>query len=105
MLQQVGAVTNVRSHGLLRNQQYMEFSDGRAMKRLHDEIKDMLYHMPMPEYDIGDGGIIVHCRANSKYRQLSVENRLGLSETILRRLGVGDGLWRWFPHRLCERRL
>ena len=83
----------------------MEFSDGRAMKRLHDEIKDMLYHMPMPEYDIGDGGIIVHCRANSKYRQLSVENRLGLSETILRRLGVGDGLWRWFPHRLCERRL
>ena len=58
---------------------------GRGFDKIRSAC-DALYHTPMPEYDIGAGGIMVHCRANAKYMELGMENRLGLSETILRQL-------------------
>jgi len=38
----------------------------------------------VPEYDITADGIMVHCKANEKYMELSKENRLGINETILK---------------------
>ena len=58
-----------------------------AWGRGFDKIKaacDVLYHTPVPEYDITTDGIMVHCKANEKYMELSKENRLGINETILR---------------------
>ncbi len=58
-----------------------------AWGRGFDKIKaacDALYHTPVPEYDITADGIMVHCKANEKYMELSKENRLGINETILK---------------------
>ena len=45
-----------------------------AWGRGFDKIKaacDALYHTPVPEYDITTDGIMVHCKANQRYLELS----------------------------------
>ena len=45
-----------------------------AWGRGFDKIKaacDALYHTPVPEYDITADGIMVHCKANQRYLELS----------------------------------
>jgi len=39
----------------------------------------------MPEYDISDEGIMVHCLPNDKYLLLMRKDRLGIDESILSR--------------------
>jgi len=59
-----------------------------AWGRGFDKIKtacDALYHTPVPEYDITADGIMVYCRANELYLQLTTEDRLGIDESILSR--------------------
>ena len=36
----------------------------------------------MPEYDIGAGGIMVHCRANAKYKELSSPNGQNVQKDV-----------------------
>ena len=38
--------------------------------------------MPMAEYDIGAGGIMVHCRANAKYKELSSPNGQNVQKDV-----------------------
>ncbi len=45
---------------------------------------------PLRGYDITSDGIMVHCRANEKYLQLAMENRLGVDETIQNRFRDGE---------------
>lgn len=64
-----------------------------AWGRGFDKIRtacDALYHTPIPEYEITSDGIMVHCRANEKYLQLAMENRLGVDETIQNRFRDGE---------------
>ena len=45
-----------------------------AWGRGFDKIKaacDALYHTPVPDYDITADGIMVHCKANQRYQELS----------------------------------
>ena len=59
-----------------------------AWGRGFDKIKaacNALYHTPVPEYDITADGIMVYCRANELYLQLTTEDRLGIDESILSR--------------------
>lgn len=59
-----------------------------AWGRGFDKIKaacDVLYHTPMPEYDITSDGIMVYCLANELYLRLTTEDRLGIDESILSR--------------------
>ncbi len=58
-----------------------------AWGRGFDKIKaacDALYQTPMPEYDISDDGVMVHCRANAEYERLINEPSFRIDETILR---------------------
>ncbi len=64
-----------------------------AWGRGFDKIKaacDALYETPVPEYDISADGIMVHCRANAQYLRLSVENRIGIDESILSRFRADE---------------
>lgn len=57
---------------------------GRGFDRIRTAC-DSLYFTPMPEYDISDEGIMVHCLPNDKYLLLMRKDRLGIDESILSR--------------------
>ncbi len=56
-----------------------------AWGRGFDKIKtacDALYHTPLPEYDIGADGIMVHCKANAKYKELGNPNGQNVQKDV-----------------------
>ena len=59
-----------------------------AWGRGFDKIRaacDELYQTPVPEYDVSDDGVMVHCVPNAEYLKLINGNRLGITESILSR--------------------
>ena len=64
-----------------------------AWGRGFDKIKtacDALFETPMPEYNISDNGIMVHCVANDQYLILMRKDRLGIDESILSRFRADE---------------
>ena len=62
-----------------------------AWGRGFDKIKsacDALYHTPMPEYDIGAGGIMVRCKANGKYLELMNPNGHDVQKDVQKEDGL-----------------
>ena len=57
-----------------------------AWGRGFDKIKaacDALYHTPVPEYDISMDGIMVHCKANQRYLELSGQEWVKTNDPIM----------------------
>ena len=57
-----------------------------AWGRGFDKIKaacDELYHTPIPEYDITTDGIMVHCKANQRYLELSGQEWVKADDPIM----------------------
>ena len=57
-----------------------------AWGRGFDKIKaacDALYHTPVPEYDITTDGIMVHCKANQRYLELSGQEWVKADDPIM----------------------
>ncbi len=59
-----------------------------AWGRGFDKIRaacDALYQTPMPEYDISDDGVMVHCSANQRYLKLSGQEWVKTDDPIMSR--------------------
>ena len=57
-----------------------------AWGRGFDKIRaacDALYHTPVPEYDITAEGIMVHCKANQRYLELSGQEWVKMDDPIM----------------------
>lgn len=57
-----------------------------AWGRGFDKIKaacDALYHTPVPEYDITADGVMIHCKANQCYLELSGQEWVKADDPIM----------------------